>query len=181
MKSLEPKVAGSTSLSDIDSRARLADLYAKYALFVARFASRLLPRQDEVEDVVQEVFLIAAKQLDDLKDPPKVRGWLKVVTLRRAGHFLRWTRVRARLGTFAATSSDEHLLVSPAASPEDRAALRELLVVLERMPIDLRIAWSLRRMHEETVESIAELTGCSLATAKRRIAAAQRFIDQTFF
>jgi hypothetical protein len=29
-------------------------------------------------------------------------------------------------------------------------------------------------MHEETIESVAALTGCSLATAKRRIAAAQR-------
>jgi RNA polymerase sigma-70 factor (ECF subfamily) len=52
------------------------------------------------------------------------------------------------------------------------------LRVLEAMPTDLRIAWSLRHMHEETIESVAELTGCSLATAKRRIAAAQRVLRE---
>ena len=40
------------------------------------------------------------------------------------------------------------------------------------------LAWSLRYMHEETVESVAELCGCSLATAKRRISAAQGRINE---
>jgi len=177
-KSPQTKVAEPTPQLNLGSRDRLAELYAQYARFVAWFASRLLTRQDEIEDVVQEVFVIAAKRLDDLKEPPKVRGWLKVVTLRRAGRLLRWKRVRARFGMEAVTSHAEEWIASPGASPEDRAALRELLVVLEKMPTDLRIAWSLRYMHEETVDSVAELIGCSLATAKRRIAAAQRLIDQ---
>ena len=177
-KTLQPKVAGPTALPNLGSGDRLAELYAQYARFVAWFASRLLTRQEEVEDVVQEVFLIAAKRLDDLKDPPKIRGWLKVVTLRRAGRLLRWKRVRARFGMGAPASGAEELVASPGASPEDRAALRELLAVLERMPTDVRIAWSLRYMQEETIESVAELTGCSLSTAKRRIASAQRRIDE---
>jgi RNA polymerase sigma-70 factor (ECF subfamily) len=173
-------VAGPTTPPTLGSRDRLAELYEEYARFVAWFASRLLVRQDEVEDVVQEVFLIAAKGLDNLRDPPKIRGWLKVVTLRQAGRHLRWKRVRARFGMAPSTTGVEASIASPGANPEDRAALRELLVVLEKMPTDLRIAWSLRYMHEETVESVAEMTKCSLATAKRRIAAAQRFIAEEF-
>jgi RNA polymerase sigma-70 factor (ECF subfamily) len=72
----------------------------------------------------------------------------------------------------------EELVVSPEASPEDRAALRELLRALGRMPVDLRIAWTLRHMHEESLEDVATLAGCSLATAKRRIAAAQDRIER---
>ena len=132
----------------------------------------------DVEDVVQEVFLIAARRLDDLQDPPKIRGWLKTVTLRQAGRLLRWKRVRARFGFATVTESIEDLVASPGAGPEDRAALRELLFVLDRMSPDLRIAWSLRYLHDETIESVAELIGCSLATAKRRIAAAQKGIDR---
>jgi RNA polymerase sigma-70 factor (ECF subfamily) len=177
-KSLQPKVAGPTEQPSPGSRDRLAELYAEYARYVAWFASRLLTRQEEVEDVVQEVFLIAAKRLDDLIDPPKVRGWLKVVTLRTAARLLRWNRVRARLGMAPAATAVGDRVASPGASPEDRAALRELLVVLDKMPVDLRMAWSLRYMHEETVEAVAELCGCSLATAKRRIVAAQRLINQ---
>jgi RNA polymerase sigma-70 factor, ECF subfamily len=158
--------------------ARLGELYEEYARFVASFASRMLTRPDDVEDVVQDVFLLAVRKLDDLEDESKVRGWLKTVTIRLAGHLLRWKRVRARFGIERTTSAIEDMLVAPGATPEDRASLRELLLVLESMPTDLRIAWSLRYMHEETVESVAELTRCSLATAKRRIAAAQRIIDQ---
>ncbi len=173
-QSLDPKVPPSTPPPPPGPRDRLAQLYTEYARLVAWFASRLLPRQDEVEDVVQEVFMIAAQCLDDLRDPPKIRGWLKTVTLRRAGRLLRWKRVRARFGIAPDARSIEEYVAAPGASQEDRAALRQLLRVLEGMPTDVRIAWSLRYMHEETIESVAELSGCSLATAKRRIAAAQR-------
>jgi len=156
----------------------LAQLYADYAQLVAWFASRLLTHQEEVEDVVQEVFLIAATKLDGLTDPPQIRGWLKTVALRRASRRLRWARVRARLGLAPSDEGLEELVVSREASPEDRAALRELLHALARMPVDLRIAWSLRHMHQESLEDVAALAGCSLATAKRRIAAAQERIER---
>ena len=166
------------SLRSEGSRERLAKLYTEYARFVGWFASRLLTRPDEVEDVVQEVFLIAAANLEKLTDPAQTRGWLKTVALRRAARKLRWKRVRARFGATPATGFVDDAIASPGATPEDRAALRELIELLERMPTDLRLAWSLRYMHEETVESVAELCGCSLATAKRRIAAAQSKIDE---
>jgi RNA polymerase sigma-70 factor (ECF subfamily) len=156
-----------------EPRARLAQLYTDYARFVAWFASRLLTRQDEVEDLVQEVFLIAARNLDSLTEPQKIRGWLKTVTLRRAGRLLRWKRVRMRFGAPTSSEGAEHWLAAPDSSPEDRAALRELIVSLERLPTDLRLAWTLRHLHDENLQSVAELLGCSLATAKRRIAAAE--------
>ena len=178
-----PKALGAAAGSKLTvaggRRQRLAELYEDYAVFVAWFASRLLPRREEVEDIVQEVFLIAADNLDNLTDPPKIRGWLKTVTLRRIGRRLRWARVRARFGIVPISSeSVEHLVASPQASPEDRAALRELLEVLGKLPLDLRVAWTLRYMHEETLEAVAELTSCSLATAKRRISAAQQWIQK---
>jgi len=154
-------------------RERLAQLYADYARFVAWFASRLLTRQDEVEDVVQEVFLIAARQLDSLTDPPQIRGWLKTVTLRRAARLLRWKKVRARFGMAKGSETSELWVASPGANPEDRAALRELLAGLDKLPTDLRVAWTLRHLHEESLDSVAKLADCSLATAKRRIAAAE--------
>jgi RNA polymerase sigma-70 factor (ECF subfamily) len=177
-KELEPEVVRPGPLPPGNPKDRLGEFYAEYARFVAWFASRLLPRQDEVEDVVQEVFLIAATKLDALTDPPQIRGWLKTVTLRRAGRLLRWKRVRSKLGIRLDNSSVEEAVAAPNANPEDRAAVRELFAVLDAMPVDLRVAWSLRYLHEETVESVAELAGCSLATAKRRIAAAQRRINQ---
>lgn len=162
----------------VDPRQRLAQLYADYAQLVAWFASRLLTRPEEVEDVVQEVFVIAASNLRNLTDAPKIRGWLKTVTLRRVGRRLRWARLRARLGIGPAPSDTIELVAASQASPEDRAVLRQLFRVLGELPVELRIAWTLRYMHEEPLEAVAELAGCSLATAKRRIHAAQQRIQK---
>lgn len=176
-----PQGASSQPLSLTEPRQRLAQLYADYAQLVAWFASRLLIRAEDVEDVVQEVFLIAASNLRNLTDPPRIRGWFKTVTLRRVARRLRWAKLRTRLGIGPiAVEAVEHLVAAPQASPEDRAALRELLAALATLPIELRIAWTLRHMHGESLEGVAELAGCSLATAKRRILAAQQRIRKEF-
>ena len=47
---------------------------------------------------------------------------------------------------------------------------------MDKLSVDLRIAWSLRHLHKESLEDVAQLAGCSLATAKRRIAAAEQRI-----
>jgi RNA polymerase sigma-70 factor (ECF subfamily) len=138
----------------------------------------LLPRPDEVEDVVQEVFLIAARKLDSLTDPAETRGWLKTVTLRRAARLLRWKKVRARFGLANGFEANEQWIASPDASPEDRAALLELLATLDELPTDQRLAWTLRHLHGESLDGVAALLGCSLATAKRRISAAEAHLQQ---
>jgi RNA polymerase sigma-70 factor (ECF subfamily) len=51
--------------------------------------------------------------------------------------------------------------------------------LLDELPANERLAWTLRHIEGEQVEAVASLCGCSLATAKRRIAAAQTFLART--
>ena len=62
-------------------------------------------------------------------------------------------------------------------SPERRALLSRVYQVLDRIPVEQRLAWSLRYVEGEKLERVAEQCGCSLATAKRRIAAAHARIQ----
>jgi RNA polymerase sigma-70 factor (ECF subfamily) len=48
------------------------------------------------------------------------------------------------------------------------------------MPADDRIAWTLRHVERHGLDAVASLTGCSLATAKRRIQRAQSYLSQKF-
>jgi DNA-directed RNA polymerase specialized sigma24 family protein len=50
--------------------------------------------------------------------------------------------------------------------------VKRLYIILDKMPVELRIAFVLRYVQSETVQSVAELCGWSLSTAKRRIHAA---------
>ena len=51
-----------------------------------------------------------------------------------------------------------------------------LYSVLNRIPAGPRAAWVLRYLLDEPLDRVAEMCGCSLATAKRRIAAAERLL-----
>lgn len=150
-------------------------LFRAHARYVAAIAHRLLGRGDDVDDVVQEVFLSAVEGLGRLRDRDAVKGWLATVTVRTARRKLRLRRFWAFLG--ADEGHDYEAVASNGASPEDRALLARVYAVLDRIGVEQRLAWVLRHVEGEKLERVAELTGCSLATAKRRIAAAEQAIE----
>lgn len=153
-------------------------LFRRYAPYVAAVAHRLLGRDDEVDDTVQEVFLVAVRGLRAIRDPRAVKAWLARVAVRAARRKLRKRRLRSFFGLD--DPGVETSVTDPSASPEQRALLRRVYRVLDDMPANERIAWSLRYVEGEPLDNVASLSGCSLATAKRRISAAKRTIEEAF-
>jgi len=151
-------------------------VFRQYASYVAAVAQRLLGRDSEVDDTVQEVFLIAVRGLSTVRDPGAVKGWLARVTVRVARRRLRGRRWRSFLGLESTLAQD--LPIDAFASPEQRALLTSLYRALDELPANQRIAWTLRYVEQERLEDVAALCGCSLATAKRRIAAAAHWLEE---
>jgi RNA polymerase sigma-70 factor (ECF subfamily) len=87
-------------------------------------------------------------------------------------------RLRSWLGL--ADTAEHETPIASGASAEQRALLSRVYAILESLPVDVRIAWTLRHVEGEKLESVARLCGCSLATAKRRIASAQQAMDEAF-
>jgi RNA polymerase sigma-70 factor (ECF subfamily) len=153
------------------------ELFARYGRYVARLASRLLGSGDtDIDDVVQDVFLLASRRLPTIVDMIQARGWLATVTTRLVARRLRRRRFRA---LFLA-SPRGHEAPAPGATAEERALLRRLYEVLETLPTQERLAWSLRYLEGEPLDMVAATCGCSLATAKRRVSAAKKVIDEVF-
>jgi DNA-directed RNA polymerase specialized sigma24 family protein len=65
-----------------------ADLYRRYARMVHGLLLARIPLA-EVDDLVQEVFLTARKQLNSLRDPAASGGWLATIARNRATDFHR--------------------------------------------------------------------------------------------
>jgi len=150
-------------------------LFRSYAPYVAKIAMRLLGRDDEVDDVVQDVFLVAVRGIGDVMDPDAVKGWLATITVRTARRRL---RVRAFKGLVGLDHSTHYERIASAdASPEERVLIAHLYRVLDRLPVNHRIAWVLRTMEGEQLDAVAKACGCSLATAKRYIHAAQVAVE----
>jgi RNA polymerase sigma-70 factor (ECF subfamily) len=148
--------------------------YARHAGYVAGLVGRILGRNDEVPDVVQDVFLIAHRRMAGVRDPGALRGWLGRIAVREASRRLRWRRVRLFLQP--ARSIDADLVSGDGGSGELRPLVALLYATLDRLPPGVRAAWVLRNLLDEPLDAIAELCGCSLATAKRRIAAAETLL-----
>src|SRR5262249_40403353 len=75
---------------------------------------------------------------------------------------------------------DLDALASPDASPHIRAQIAQIYALLRTLPADDRIAWTLRCVEGHDLETTARMIRCSLATIKRRITRAQRFLDEHF-
>jgi RNA polymerase sigma-70 factor (ECF subfamily) len=148
----------------------LEAVFRRYSGYVASVALRLLGRDAEVDDVVQEVFVVAMRGLRNLREPMAIKGWLATVAVRVARRKLRRRRFRSFLGLEA---ESDYANVVVAASQEKALLITRAYRILDELPVNEKIAWMLRHVEGEALEEVAKICGCSLATAKRRIAAAQ--------
>lgn len=154
----------------------LDQFFRRYASYVAKIGHRLLGRDDEVDDLVQDVFLAAHRGIRSLREVDAIKGWLATVAVRKCRRRLRARRMRVFLRIDA--DSDYNEVADESATPEQRAMLAAVYRTLDALPANQRIAWSLRYVEGEKLERVAELCGCSLATAKRRIKAAHETIKR---
>lgn len=164
-------------------RAREGDRWAEEALFrrhaavVAGTVMRLLGNRAEAEDVVQDTFVTALEKLETLREPEAFRGWLLAIAVRDVQQRFRRRKIRRLLGLEPSeplTGCAEY--ATDEAGPELRAELRLLDAALAHLPMKERVAWMLRNVDGYSLEETALACGCSLATAKRRIAAAETHV-----
>lgn len=136
-------------------------------------AFRLIGRDSDVDDLVQDTFIEAFSHLDRLRDPQAFAGWLRSIVVHRTGKLLRRRRLLERFGLGRGSLEfDPEVIVSRTAPTDVAAELRALYARIQRMPAHIRIALVLRKVEGHSLEEVAEITGASLATVKRRLAQA---------
>jgi len=163
-------VEGGASRSEDEPGALDFDfVFRRYSPYVASVGLRLLGRDHELDDLVQDVFLEAHRGLGQIRDASSIKGWLARICVRRAVRRLRRRRLRA----FFSLDSLEHdaRLIAPGASPEARAEVTRLYRKLELVPALDRAIWVLRYLEGEGLDDIAVLCGCSKSTVQRRLRA----------
>ncbi len=171
--------------ADLVQRARSGDqwalemLYRRHVQLVAGTALRLLRNRADAEDVTQETFLLAFEKLAQLAEPAAFRGWLVRIAVSRVHRRFRTRKLRGLIFPWRDAEGEDISLEGEArddATAEQRAELALLDLALAALPLELRTAWLLRHVMGCAVEETAEACGCSLATVKRRISAADEQI-----
>lgn len=159
--------------------ARAGEEWAREALFRRHvrlafgLAFRLLPRDLDADDIVQDAFLYAFGHLQNLSNPQAFQAWLSSIVVRTAGKRLRRRRLQQRLGLVSHEPVDAERIISAAAPPDVVAELRAVYSRLDRLPAEERVALVLRRVERLELPEIAERMQLSLSTVKRRLKAAE--------
>ncbi len=149
-------------------------LFRRYATMVNGLGFRLLGRDSELDDLVQESFTEAWRSLPRLEAPQAFGSWLGAIVIRTAHKMLRRRRLATRLGLRRSEPIDLDSLIAPTAPPDARSELRAIYRLVEGLPAPTRVAFILRRVEGIALEEIAQALHVSIATVKRRIADAER-------
>ncbi len=152
-----------------------AELFRRYAPPLERLITHVLGYDSELADILQETFAAALRSLGGLKDPEALKPWLFSIATRTAKKALR-SRARRRWLRYFNDDEDEALhepSVEPQ-NPESMRAAREVYAILERLPVDDRLVFALRYIHELELVAVAMLCGVSLSTVKRRLQSAEK-------
>ena len=152
----------------------LEEAFKQYAPHVAAIGFRILGSRDQMQDLVQDVFLKAHDWIARIDDPRALKSWLTTVTVREARLRLRLRRMRAFL--HLADNHNYAGVASPAASPAERALATEIYRILDGVAVNARVAWTLRYVEGLTLPEIAQHCGCSPATVKRRVAEVHKIV-----
>lgn len=180
-------VVPTAPLSDAElvRRARACDswaeeaIYRRYAALILGMCKRLLADRAEAEDVTQDTFAMAFQSLPQLRQPDRLRQWLTQIAVSKVHRRFRRRKLRRAFGL--QDSPDDatlELLAGPSCPQETRAELALLAKALDKLSGAERIAWMLRHVEGLPLEEIAQECECSLATTKRRIAAAAARIER---
>ncbi|MBN2530201.1 MAG: sigma-70 family RNA polymerase sigma factor [Deltaproteobacteria bacterium] len=142
--------------------------YNRYVTHVQRIVTRVMGVDAELMDITNEVFFQSLKSIHTLNDPQLLKAWvtrIAVFTSRK------WIRKRKRNNWLKFLPADEvPEAVSKEEEPRDRHAAKAVRDIINKMPTEERIVFSLRYLEQMQISDIADTCGYSLRTAKRRLA-----------
>lgn len=158
-------------------------LYDEYADFVWRNARRLGVTPGALDDVVQDVFLVAHRRLGELSHGDSLRAWVFSIVIRVVRGYRRSLRRKDPQHRSSVPNSDPDGVPDtgaqdPLASAEQRDVVRLLHQVLGELDDAKREVFVLAELEEMTEREISAIIGENVNTVHSRLRAARRDFEQ---
>jgi RNA polymerase sigma-70 factor (ECF subfamily) len=153
--------------------ASFEPLVTKYSPRLFATARRYARREDEVEDVVQEIWTKAFQKLSTFRGDAPFEHWLMRMAVRTCYDFLRQHQ-RNRENTFTELTTEENdwierVAISPANASEGSNAAKQLVDrLMSMLSPPARLIIQLLEIEDKSVKEISELTGWSVPLVKVR-------------
>ncbi|MGV2985010.1 RNA polymerase sigma factor [Microbacterium sp. AGC85] len=163
-------VAGRAIDGDI---AAFEVLVRRYTPMMRAYVRRVLGASADVDDVLQEAFVIAWQRLSELEDPAAVKSWLMRIVSRKAMDRVRSRRPQVDIDGIEPPASPD---TTPARAAETRAGVEALNAALAELPEAQRQSWVLREIGGLTYEEMAAELAMPVTTVRGLLARARKHI-----
>lgn len=144
-------------------------------------ARRLTGSLADADDVVQETLVQAWKQMDTLREPAAVKGWLLRILGGRSIDHLRKRRNHVDLDHVESPRDDSPRTGTQ--DPENNAVnasrVEALKAALAALPEEQRRCWVLKEFNDQSYEEIALTLNISPASVRGRLARARITLART--
>jgi len=153
-------------------RRALEELYLSYHRRLARFLSRFTPRYENVEEIINDTFMVVWQSAKDFRHASQVSTWIIGIAYRTALKSFR--RQKNHTGARSLEDYPEQT-VDPTFDAEVNDWLRH---GLSRLPVEQRLTLELAYHMGHSLEEIAAITDCPVGTVKARMFHAREKLRQ---
>jgi RNA polymerase sigma-70 factor (ECF subfamily) len=153
-------------------RRALEELYLSYHRRLARFLSRFTPRYENVEEIINDTFMVVWQNAKDFRNASQVSTWIIGIAYRTALKSFR--RQKNHSGTGSLEDYPEQT-VDPTLDAEVHDWLKH---GLNRLPTEQRLTLELAYHMGHSLEEIAAITDCPVGTVKARMFHAREKLRQ---
>jgi RNA polymerase sigma-70 factor, ECF subfamily len=154
------------------NRRALEELYLGYHRRLARFLSRFTPRYENVEEIINDTFMVVWQRAKDFRCASQVSTWIIGIAYRTALKSLR--RQKNHSAALSLDDSPEQT-TDPTFETETQDWLKH---GLSRLPIEQRLTLELAYHMGHSLEEIAAITDCPVGTVKARMFHAREKLRQ---
>ena len=156
-------------------------LVDKYKHAVYGLAYRMTHNFHDAQDIGQEVFIDAYKNLRSLKYPHRFRSWIYTITVNRCRMWLRKRRPEALAIASLEKSESKAVLRNQALQQNrDRKRLDRLLDAIDELPEANRLVTTLYYINGLTCKEIGEFTGTSINTVMSKLRRGREALRKQF-
>ncbi len=155
-------------------------LVDKYRNLVWHMVLRMTNRQEDAEDLCQEVFIRVFNQIGKFRGESKLSTWIGSIAYNACVDHVRKSKREvlsdaSSLGPVNMAASD----VSPLLNNIDRNSMKKLVhQIIEKMPMQYRTVVTLFHLEEFSYKEIEEITGMPEGTVKSYLSRGREIIRQ---
>lgn len=160
--------------------AAFEQLFRAYYEDLCQFATRYLSSTEEIEDLVQEIFVSVWKRRQALDPQQSIRGYLYSATRNEALKHLNQKKRQFNVSDTQQAFQERSLRGSPEKVLRNKELETEAQEALRALPERRREIFLLSRQHGLTYAEIAELLNISIKTVETQMGRALSTLEEHF-